>query len=107
MMFWKYTQSFLHDKSSFISQFIDSKSRDFQKWLRFLSEIVTSTFKPAIGGCGGLSGRGGWNPFGFGGGYVGRGSCGGLPSVFPTAFVLYLNDFPSEALSTTSSILSL
>ena len=60
MLLWcsENTQSFVHDKSSFISQFIDSKSRDFQKWLRFLSEIVTSTFKPATGGCGGLSGSG-------------------------------------------------
>ena len=31
----------------------------------------------------------------------------GLSGVFPTIFVLYLNDLPSEALSSTSSISSL
>ena len=49
-------QSFVHDKSSSISQFINHRSRDLQKLLRDLSGIVTSTFKAGTGG------RGGWFP---------------------------------------------
>ena len=44
------TQSFVHDKSSSISQFINGNSRDFQKLLRYLSGIVTSTCKVGTGG---------------------------------------------------------
>ena len=76
MMLNQYTV-FFPDKSSSISQFINVKSRSLQKLLRYLSWIVTSTFKvgtaslftfPSFPGCGG---------------------------VFPTIFVLYLNDLPS------------
>ena len=80
------TQFFAHGKSSSTSHFINGKSRNLQKLLRYFSGIVTSTFKvaqfasPAFPGCGGISG------------------------VFPTIFVLYLNDITSE---TSTSILSL
>ena len=63
--------------------------------------MVTSTFKVGTAGC---SGRGGWVPSKFcdaGGGH------GDLSGVFLSIFVLYLNDLPSEALSSTSSISSL
>ena len=39
------------------------------------------------GGCGGSSGRGGWDPSGFGGSSRGRGGCDGFSSIFPTIFV--------------------
>ena len=65
-----------------------------------MSGIETSTFKTGTGGYGGRFGRDGWDPSEFGG-------CGGISGVFPTTFVLYLNDLPSEALSLTSSISSL
>ena len=35
------TQSFVHDKSSPISQFTNGKSRDLQKLLRYLNGIVS------------------------------------------------------------------
>ena len=55
-------------------------------------------FKGAIGGFGG------WVLSGFGGG----GTCRSVfASVFLIIFVLYLNDIPSEAFSSTPSILSL
>ena len=46
MLLWCsiHTKSFVHDKSSFISQFISGKSRNVLKLLRYLSGIVTSTF---------------------------------------------------------------
>ena len=44
------TQSFVHYKLSSISQFINGKSGDFQKLLRYLSGIVTSAFKVGTGG---------------------------------------------------------
>ena len=78
------TQFFVHDKSSSMSQFSNGKSRNPPKLLRYLSGIVTSTFKvaefasPAFPGCGGLSG------------------------VFRVIFVLYLIDVTSETLSSTS-----
>ena len=60
-----------------------------------MSGIVTPTFRVGIAGCtdGFASPR--------------FSVCGGLSSVFPTIFILYLNDLPSEALSSTTSILSL
>ena len=64
------TQYFAHDKSSYISQFINSKSRDLQKLLRYLSGIVTSTFKIGTGG------------------RFASLSIPGLSGVFPTIFVL-------------------
>ena len=76
-------KSFVHDKSSFISQFISGKSRNLQKLLRYLIGIVTSAFKADTSGYGGR---------------------GGLLGVFLTIFVLYLNDLQSEVLSSTSSI---
>ena len=76
-------KSFVFDKSSFISQFISGKSRNLQKLLRYLIGIVTSAFKADTSGYGGR---------------------GGLLGVFLTIFVLYLNDLPSEVLSSTSSI---
>ena len=48
-------QSSVHDKSSFTSQFIKAKSRDVQKLLRYLSGIVTFTFKNDADGCAGWS----------------------------------------------------
>ena len=45
-----------HFKSNSTSHFIKSKSGDFQKLLRYLSEIVTSVFKGVIGDS---AGRGG------------------------------------------------
>ena len=78
------TESFVHDKSSSISQFINGKSRDLQTLLRYLSGIATSTCK--VDGTGGRF----TSP-----------SFTGLSSVFPTIFVLYSKDLPSEALSST------
>ena len=51
-----------------------------KKKLRYLSGIVTSTFKAVVnpGRCGGRSGCEGWDPSGFG---------GGLSSDFSTIFV--------------------
>ena len=43
-------QTFVHDKSSSISQLINGKSRSLQKILRYLSGKVTSTFKVGTGG---------------------------------------------------------
>ena len=63
-----------------------------------MSEIVTSTFKVGTACCGGC---GVWVPSAFCGDQEGR---GGLSGVFPTIFVLYLNDLLSEALSSASSI---
>ena len=63
--------------------------------------IVTSTFKVATVLCGCCVN---WVPSGFCGGC---GSRGGLSGVFSTIFVIYLNDLPSQALSSTSSIWSL
>ena len=83
------TQSFVHDKPSSFSQFINDKSRDLQKLLRYLSGIVNSMCKVGTGG------QFASPPF------------RGLSGVFPTIFVLYSNDLPSEALSSTSSISSL
>ena len=63
------------------SQIIIGKSRNLQKLLRHLSEIVTSTFKV---------------------GTVCRFASPSFPGragVFPTIFVLHLNDLPSKALS--------
>ena len=87
------TQSFNHDKSSSASQFINVKSTNLQKLLRYLSRILTSTFKVGTAGCGGHCV---WVPSGFCGSH---GCRSGLFGVFPTIFVLYLNDLPSEALS--------
>ena len=54
------THSFIHDKSKSISQFISGRSRYLKKKiLKYLSRLVTSTFKPGTGGCGSGSGRGG------------------------------------------------
>ena len=46
-------KSFVHNKSSSTSQFLKGKIRDLQKWLRYLSGIVTSAFKDGTGGCAG------------------------------------------------------
>ena len=94
MMFY---QSFLLNKSSTISQFIISKSRDPQKLIRYLSGIVTSALK---NGTGGYAGRSTSSRFP---------GCVSLSSVSVTIFVLYSNDLPSEALllTSTSLILSL
>ena len=82
-------QYFVHDKSSSISQFINGKLVDLQKLLRYLSGIVYSTLKVGTGG------------------RFASPSFPGISGVFPTIFVLYSNDLPSEALSSTSSISSL
>ena len=83
------TQSFVHNKSSSVTQFISSKSRNLQKLLRYLSGIVTSTFKV------GTAGR-----------FVSS-SFRDHSGVFPTIFVLYLYDLSSEALLLILSISSL
>ena len=82
------TQSFVHDKSSSISEFTNEKSWDLQKLLRYLSGIVTLTIK--VGTCDQFA-----SP-----------SIPGLSVVF-AIFALYSNDLPSEALWSPSSILSL
>ena len=67
---------------------------------------MISTFKTGTGSCGDSGGHGdngGWDPLRF------SGACGGLCGlcgVFPNICVLYSNDLWSEALSSTSSILS-
>ena len=38
-------QSFVHNRSSYILQFINGKSRNLKKSLRYLGEIMTSTFE--------------------------------------------------------------
>ena len=43
-------QAFVHYKSSSTSQLLKGKSRDLQKLLRYLSGIMTSTFKVGTGG---------------------------------------------------------
>ena len=80
------TQSFVHDESGSISQFINGKSRDLQKILRYLDGIANSTFKAGTGGCGGCGGGGGWDSFRFGGGCCGCSGRGGISGVFPTIF---------------------
>ena len=77
------TQSFVHDKSSSISQFINGKSRNLQKLIRYLIGVVTSAFKVGPAGCGGPAG---WVLSRFCGGCGGH---TGLSGVFPTIFVLY------------------
>ena len=84
-----WTQSFVHDKSSSISQFINGNSRDLQKLLRHLSGIVTSMYEDGAGGR--------FTPPSF----------SGPSGVFPAIFASYSNDLPSEALSSTLSISSL
>ena len=64
------TQFFVHDKSSSISRFISGKSRDLKKLLRYLSGIVTSTYKVGTGG------------------QFASPSFPGLSGVFPTVFIL-------------------
>ena len=88
------TQSFVYYKSSSISQFISGESRNIHPeiLLRYLSGTVTSAFKAGTAACGGHVG---WFPSGFCGGFGGR---FGLSGVFPTIFVLNLNDLPSETL---------
>ena len=81
------TKSFFHDKQSSISQIISSKSRNLHKLQTYLSGTVTSTFKVGTADCGGRL-RSSLFP--------GR---SGFSGAFPTIFVLYLNDLPSEALS--------
>ena len=49
------TQSLVHDKSSCISHFINDKLKNLQKFLRYLSGIVTSTLKVGTAGCAGQS----------------------------------------------------
>ena len=43
----------MHDKSSYISQFISGKSRNLQTLVKYLRGIVTSTIKAGTGGRGG------------------------------------------------------
>ena len=81
------TQSFFQRKSRSTSQIIKCKSGKLQKLLSYLSRIVTSTFKDGARGRGGHSASPGF-----------QGS-GGLFGVSPTIFFLYLNDLPSQALS--------
>ena len=64
------------------------KSKGLQKLLRYFSGIV----KVGTGCCAGRSAS------------PGSSGCGGCAVVFPTIFILHLNDLPSEALSLTPSI---
>ena len=98
MMFCQYI---VHDKSSPIHTLSVVNKEISKKLLRYLSEIVTSNFKAGTAGRGG---RGGWFPSGPGGGCDGR---AGVHGVFPTIFILYLNDLPSEEWLSMSSISSL
>ena len=82
-------QSFFHDKSSSISQFINDKPRDLQKLISYMSGTVTSTFKICTGG------QVASPPFPY------------LCGIFPTFFVLYSHNSSSEALSSISIILCL
>ena len=77
------TQSFVNDKTSCISQFINGKSRDLQNLRKSLSGIVTSSFKVGTGG------HGGEFPS------SAESGCAGLCDIFPIIFVLYPNDLPS------------
>ena len=88
-------QPFGHDKSCSVSQFINGKSRNLQKSLNYLSEIATSTFDVDTPGCAG------WI---VSHAFLG---CGSRSGVFSTVFVIYLNNLPSEALSSTSPVSSL
>ena len=45
------TKSFVHDKSSFISHFINGKLRNLQKLLRYLSGIETAAIKVGTASC--------------------------------------------------------
>ena len=56
-MLWYFvnTQSFFHVKSSSVSYFINGKSRNLEKVLRYLSGIVTSIFKVGTVACNGRS----------------------------------------------------
>ena len=84
-----------------LMMFFKGKLRDLQTLLRYLREIVNSTFKAGDGVCGGCGDRGGWVPSGF------CGDCGGRGGISPV--ISFINDLLSEALSlrSTSSILSL
>ena len=84
-----------HLKLSSISQLIKGKLIDLPNLLRYLSGIGSSVFKRGIGG--GCS-CGDWEKCGCSGGCPDR---GGLASVFPIIFVLYLNYLPSEVSITT------
>ena len=77
------TQSFAHDKSSSISQFISDKLKHLQNLLRYLRRIVTSTFKSGASSRGGC---GGWFPSQPSDGGGGRCS---LSGVFPTIFLTF------------------
>ena len=79
---------FFHDKSSSVSQFISGKPRNLEKLLRYLSDLVTLTFRV------GTSGR------------FAAPSFPGGAGVFLTIFVEYINDLPSDALSLILSIWS-
>ena len=68
------TQSFVHNKKNPIPQILKVESRNLQKVLKYLSGIVTSTFKI------GTSGR------------FESSSIPGHAVVFPTTLLLHLND---------------
>ena len=89
------TQSSVHNKSSYTSQLIKGKSRDNLRLLRYLSGIVTCTFKDGTGCCASWSASSGFP------------GCGGRCGIFPIIFTFYLNNLPSEAFSLMSSISSL
>ena len=76
-----------------IHNFLIISNQPLEIFPRYLSEIVNSVFKGSIGDC---SGRGGWDVSGL------TGVCAGN-----TGLLFYLNDLPSDALSSTLSILSL
>ena len=96
-----HTQFLDHLKSSSIWQLMKGKSRDLQKLLKYLSQIMVSVLK---GGIGDYCGCGGCTLSGFCDGCAGRGR---RAAVFPIAFVIYSNNLLFEALSSTTSIPSL
>ena len=82
-MLWYYNVLSIYSLLSVINQvlfpqYINCKSGNLQKLLRYLSGIVTSKFKCGTAGCAGRFTS------------VGFPDCDGLSGVFLTVFVLYL-----------------
>ena len=72
------TKSIVHDKSSFISHFINGKLRNLQKLLRYLSGIETAAIKVGTASCASR--------------FAPRRcpGCGGISDVFPTILICRL-----------------
>ena len=93
MLCWCFinTPSFVHHKWGSTPQTINGKCNNLQKLLRYLSGIVTSTFKFGAGGYGGQ--------FTF----PEFQDCDNFSAISIPIFVLYSNDLSSETLSLTST----